>query len=40
MAQRMNVAVRGPFVTPVAALDVPGADGFNPALSAAFNLSL
>ena len=35
MALRLNLAVRGLFATPVAALEVPGAERINAALSAA-----
>jgi uncharacterized protein (TIGR02466 family) len=35
MATRMNVAVRGLFATPVAAIELPGADAVNAALKAA-----
>ena len=34
MSTRMNIAVRGLFATPVAALEVPGADARNAELSA------
>jgi uncharacterized protein (TIGR02466 family) len=34
MSVRMNVAVRGLFATPVAALELPGADAINAALTA------
>jgi uncharacterized protein (TIGR02466 family) len=34
MSTRMNVAVRGLFATPVAALELPGADAINAALTA------
>ncbi len=35
MAMRLNLAVRGLFATPVAALEVPEAERLNAALSAA-----
>jgi hypothetical protein len=34
MSTRMNIAVRGLFATPVAALEVPGSEGRNAELSA------
>ena len=38
MAVRLNLAVRGLFATPVAALEVPEAERINAALSAAIGL--